>query len=57
MGVDDLIGPVLPDYIDLVNEVIGLDAAFFVGGVLASFIAWAIGYAVYTAFHWLNIWS
>ena len=57
MDVDSLISPVLPDYLDLVNEIIGLDASFFIGGVIASFIAWAIGYAIYTAFHWLNNWA
>ena len=57
MGAESIISPVLPNYMDLIGELVNLDAQFFVGGVLAAFIAWSIGIAVYTAFHWLNNWS
>ena len=57
MGIDDLISGVLPDYIDLMNEALSFSGEAFVGGVLAAVIAWAIGYAIYTAFHWLSSWT
>lgn len=55
--LDAMLSPVIPDYVSLLQEILALQAEFFVGGVLISFLAWAVGIAVYTAFRWLKSWT
>lgn len=47
----------LPDYVHLVEELVAYFGGFFVGGVLAAFIFWAIAIAVSSVFGWLNAWA
>ena len=55
--MDSIISYVLPDYVSNLTEIVGIASPYLAGGVLVAFIGWSIGYAVYTAFHWLNSWS
>ena len=47
----------LPDYVDLVEELVAYFGGFFVAGVLACFIFWAISIAISSVFGWLNAWA
>lgn len=54
MSVDEIVSPYIPDYVDLVADVMAFCGGVFVAGVLAAFIAWAIGFAVHSVYRWLN---
>lgn len=55
--MDSLFGQYLEGYADYLAEIIGLGVQMLVGGVLLPFLGWAIGYAVYSIFTWLNSWT
>ena len=55
--MDNIVSSVLPDYVNVLSELVGRASPFLAGGVLVAFIGWSVGFAVYTAFHWLNSWS
>ena len=57
MGIKDLISGLLPEWNDYLSEIMRLGAEFFAAGVLIAFIAWAIGYAIFVLYRWLNSWS
>lgn len=47
----------IPDLSDVVQSFMGNLGEFFVGGVLAAFLLWTIGFSVHAVFSWLNNWS
>lgn len=53
----ELLEQVIPDYLNTVSDVLAFCGQVFAGGVLACFIAWAIGYAVQSVFGWLRSWT
>lgn len=57
MGISDLIGEVLPNWTDYLQELVTIGAEFLVAGVLVAFLFWSIGYAIMVAFRWLNSWT
>lgn len=55
--LDSCISYFLPDYVDLVGELMEYFGQFFVAGVLVCFIVWAIAYAVSSVYGWLHGWA
>lgn len=55
--LDDALSYFLPDYLDLLQDMLSVFAEFLVAGVLVSFIFWAIAIAVGAVFGWLDSWS
>lgn len=47
----------IPDLTDVVSGFMGDLGEFFVGGLLAAFILWTIGFTVHAVYSWLNNWS
>lgn len=52
-----LLEEITPDYVTLASDLLAFCGQVFAGGVLACFIAWAIGYAVQAVFGWLRSWT
>lgn len=55
--MEQLILDILPDFSEWLDDAIAFNFELMVGGILFAFILWAIGYAIYSVFGWLNSWT
>lgn len=55
--MDDFFSQYLTGYAEYSSEIVGLGVQMLVAGVLVPFLGWAIGYAVFSVFTWLNSWT
>ena len=54
MSVDTIVSGYIPNFTDFVTDVMAFFGGVFAAGVLAAFIAWAIGFTVHSVYRWLN---